>query len=358
MQGGPFDQFSKALYHRNRLVRIAQRDFLPPVSVKIELMNLCNHDCHFCAYRKIVQSSAARDILDTKRVLDLLDELADGGVEGVMFTGGGEPLLHPGLAEIFAKCRDRNLSYALITNGSRLHQLSDEDLGGMTWIRFSINAGNAQDYAKVYGVPTGRWDTVWKQVERTCQLARTTTLTVGVSMVVTTLNLPAMENVAHKARQTGAHYVHLRPAFRGPHTELHQQLSEAQIQDCLRRLQDLTALEHESFRIFGVQRRFQEIQAPNHQHIHCRSTPLVAYILPTGDVSLCTLVRTYDFSKLTDNPFLGNLYKDRFFDLWNTERHHKLIAQLSQSGCSRCHFAQYNRALEVVTNDQLHAHFL
>ena len=81
-------------------------------------------------------------------------------------------------------------------------------------------------------------------------------------------------------------------------------------------------------------------------------------MLPTGDVSLCTMVRAADFNPRVPDPFLGNLHRARFFDLWDTPRHRELIAGLSDSGCQRCHFAEYNRALATIAGDLLHAAFL
>jgi len=358
MKPGPFDQLSKALAHRPRLSAIAQSNFLPPASVKIELTTLCNHDCHFCAYRKIVQDRGSRASLDTERVLALINELAEGGVEGVMFTGGGEPLVHPGIERILLRCREQRLQAGLITNGSRLGRLSDEALLGLRWVRLSINASSDPEYQSVHGVAPGHWERVWQQVQRLSNRARFPRLSVGVSFVATTRNLAGLEALAQLTRDSGAEYLHVRPAFAGPHTELGAQLDTAAIADGLGRLEALKSLNTERFRVHGISRRFHEILTPPVEHIHCRSTPLVAYLLPTGDVSICTLVRDRNFNRRVPDPFLGNLATHSFFELWNTEKHRQIIEELSSTGCGRCHFAEYNRALALVEQDELHAAFL
>jgi MoaA/NifB/PqqE/SkfB family radical SAM enzyme len=358
MSLGPFDQLSKALTHRDKLLAISRGDFLPPASVKLELTNFCNHDCHFCAYRRVVQDPAHKEMLPTVRVLQLIDELSAGGVKAVMFTGGGEPLLHPDLEEIFARCRARGLSHALITNGERLGTISDAGLEGLTWIRFSINAGDEQTYARVHGAHSRAWGRVWDQVARAAHKERFGRLTVGVSFVVTSWNAAGLERSAELARDAGAAYVHFRPAFRGPDTELDRQLDAREIADALERLEALERRAAGSFRVHGIARRFIEISSPPRQHIHCRATPLVAYVLPDGAVSICTVVRGKDFNPKVEDPFLGNLRDHSFFELWNTPRHRAVIAGLSNSGCERCHFAEYNRALELVERDTLHADFL
>jgi len=363
MQLGPFDQVAKALAQRPHLEVIARGGFPPPVSVKIELTSVCNHDCHFCAYRRIVSDPQVKDRLDGDRVLELVDELAAAGVQGVMFTGGGEPLLHPRADEILSRCRALGLAHALITNGSRLSRLADETLRGLRWVRFSINAGDAEGYARVHGVGVEAWDAVWEQVRRAADRSRFPALTVGVSFVVTSWNAGGIERSAELARDSGAAYVHFRPAFQGPDTELDRQLDPVEIEAIVARLQALPA-PGGRFSVYGITRRFHEIvgaTSPSpaaREHIHCRSTPLVAYVLPDGKVSICTMVRSASFNPRVPDPFLGSLKEARFMDLWGTEHHRAIIRGLSTSGCTRCHFAEYNRALAMVERDELHVRFL
>lgn len=352
-QLSPFDQMSKALVHADRLRAIARGELPPPVSVKLELTNVCNHDCHFCAYRRIVQDPQVKDMLPTEVALQLVDDLASGGVRGLMLTGGGEPLLHPAIGDVIARAASRGLEVGLITNGTRLGRLADDIVRALRWIRFSINAGDAATYADVHGTNLGAWNEVWTQVQRASGLGPDT----GVSIVVTARNHTSVVGLVERARAHGAAYAHVRPAFEGPHTELERQLTPEEIDACLSAV-DAANLGTPRFRVAVVHRRFAELATPPREYIHCRSTPLVAYVLPTGAVSLCTMVRAADFNPRVEDPFLGNLRTARFFEVWNTPRHRALIEALSSSGCQRCHFAEYNRALELVTADRLHAAFL
>lgn len=355
---GPFDQLSKVFLHRTQIEAIADGQIPPPVSVKIELTNVCNHDCHFCAYRRLVQKPELKDMIQTERVLALVDELAAGGVEGLMFTGGGEPLLHPGVSKVFARCRARGLQHGLITNGVQLAKLNDEDLRGLRWIRFSVNAGTADEYQNIHAAGRDDWRQVWQQIARVASRREFPNLTVGLSFVVTTRNVLSVTQAAQRAVEAGADYAHFRPAFQGPHSQLDRQLDEDERKVAIAACKKLEALQTESFRIYGIERRFREIEQPERRYIHCRSTPLVAYVLPTGQVSLCTLVRATDFNPKVKNPFLGTIDDANFFDLWGSQHHRSLIEALSDSSCQRCHFAVYNQAIESFSADVMHRHFL
>lgn len=356
---GPFDQRLKAMANKKHLLAIARGAFLPPVSVKIELTNVCNQSCHFCAYAAIVDDPSVKDMLDEARALDLVDELAEGGVRGLMFTGGGEPLLHPGVERIFERCRDRAMQHAVITNGTRVHKLADETLRGLRWIRFSINAGSAAEYARVHRTSERDWEKVWSAVARVSDRARFPDVAVGVSFVVTAeTSATSMRGCVLMARERGAAYVHLRPAFEGPHTRLGGQMGASARRARVQELATFGELETATFRVYGITRRFDEIDAPDRAFVHCGSTPLVSYVLPNGDVSICTMIRDRFFNPAVANPFLGNLNGARFFDLWGTARHAELIAALSSSNCGRCHFSEYNRVLAAVRADACHEAFL
>jgi MoaA/NifB/PqqE/SkfB family radical SAM enzyme len=210
----------------------------------------------------------------------------------------------------------------------------------------------------VHGASRADWDRAWESVARAADKTRHPRLTAGVSFVVTSWNQDGVSEAAVRARDAGADYIHVRPAFEGPHSQMDRQLTPAESEARIRELDVLTALETSTFRVHGIRRRFEELERVDRTAIHCRTTPLVSYVLPTGDVSLCTLVRDASFNAAVPDPFLGNVYNAPFFDLWGTPRHRSLIAALSRSGCHRCHFAEYNRALEAVEQDVHHASFL
>ena len=83
--------------------------------------------------------------MDTERACRLIDELADAGTCSVCFDGG-EPLLHPGIGDIIAHARRRDLRVALSTDGTLIPQRPD------AWkqanvIKISLDGGEEQHNA-------------------------------------------------------------------------------------------------------------------------------------------------------------------------------------------------------------------
>jgi MoaA/NifB/PqqE/SkfB family radical SAM enzyme len=90
-----------------------------PLLVNIETTLRCNLQCDFCD-----KKSPHGPQMDTERACRLIDELADAGTCSVCFDGG-EPLLHPGIGDIIAHARRRDLRVALSTNGTLIPQRPD-----------------------------------------------------------------------------------------------------------------------------------------------------------------------------------------------------------------------------------------
>jgi len=102
----------------DRLAALAGEEPAAPVHVRIKPTNVCNHSCYFCAYRT-----------------DAVTLGQDMGVEAVTFSGGGEPLLYPGLAEIIIRLAGGGIRIGSLTNGSQLRgKVADAFAAHGTWI--------------------------------------------------------------------------------------------------------------------------------------------------------------------------------------------------------------------------------
>ena len=117
----------KLLRHSDKVQRMLAGDVVYPISVEIDLSNVCNHHCPWCSFNGFRQENWTN--FDGPRVLSLLEELRDVGVQSVTFTGGGEPLVHKQAAEIFQKAADLGLQFGVVTNGRKLEGAVAAGLG-------------------------------------------------------------------------------------------------------------------------------------------------------------------------------------------------------------------------------------
>jgi molybdenum cofactor biosynthesis enzyme MoaA len=103
----------------------------------------------------------AASLSTAKRVLDAAWQ---GGVRGVLFTGGGEPLVWEHLPEALRYSASLGMDNCLYTNGFRLG--TDKDLAttlldpaaGLVFVRVSVNAISQHVVQKHWGLSVIRVD--------------------------------------------------------------------------------------------------------------------------------------------------------------------------------------------------------
>ena len=85
-----------------------------PISGSIALTHRCNLRCVHCYARTNAAGGAE---LSTPQALSVIDEMADAGCLFLLLTGG-EPLLRPDFAAIYAHARRKGILVSVFTNGT------------------------------------------------------------------------------------------------------------------------------------------------------------------------------------------------------------------------------------------------
>jgi MoaA/NifB/PqqE/SkfB family radical SAM enzyme len=126
--------------HMDKLESIARGEDVYPVTVELDLVSYCNHNCGWCVDPKHMNHSLERSF-----VSELLEELKDLGIEGIVFKGGGEGTLHPDYTEILEETRELGFEVGIVTNGSRLLELYGPITKNTSYVRISVD-GPTQEY--------------------------------------------------------------------------------------------------------------------------------------------------------------------------------------------------------------------
>ena len=139
----------KLMYHPKRVTEWLEKGDCAPVYIEVGVTNRCNHKCIFCALDWIAHGG--KDI-EKNALNSALEGMVKSGVKSVMFAGEGEPLLHKNISEFVENAKNYGLDVSITTNGTRLtHEKANLILPFLSWIRFSIDAGSKESYAKVHG---------------------------------------------------------------------------------------------------------------------------------------------------------------------------------------------------------------
>jgi len=125
-----------------------------PNVCNIAVTNVCNATCDFCNYAKDKPFVGEKKWLDFDRTCNAFDILYDRGIRYVVFSGG-EPLLHPRIADLVREAGRRGMRPALVTNGSPLTDRNIAALAdaGLKTLFISIDAPEAIAHEQNRGLP-------------------------------------------------------------------------------------------------------------------------------------------------------------------------------------------------------------
>jgi MoaA/NifB/PqqE/SkfB family radical SAM enzyme len=116
------------------------------ISCSIDISNACQNKCEFCLSSENLDGT----FIDFDIYLNLIYDLHSMGVKSIVFSGGGEPLLHPQFKDIILAASSLNFRIGLFTNGIDLSKYLFL-LPRFSWVKVSLDAGSPSSYKKIKG---------------------------------------------------------------------------------------------------------------------------------------------------------------------------------------------------------------
>ena len=132
----------------------------PPVTLDLELTDVCTHRCPWCIYPRrptYLPVEAARVAFADAVTL---------GTDSIIVAGGGEPLLHPQAEAILALGAEHDVGVTLFTNGEALGQHADVIGASCDYVRLSLDAGTAHTHARLHGTDEALFDQIFDRRRR------------------------------------------------------------------------------------------------------------------------------------------------------------------------------------------------
>lgn len=310
---------SKVFRHLDRLDAWQQGAKAAPVTVEIDLTNVCSLGCQSCHFRHthVAGPWAARDagrpngfegtgtMADAAMLHRALGEMAEAGVKGVVFTGGGEPTLHPQFAQIVRRAHDVGLQIGLYTLGGHI----GAELGALlsrvcAWVVVSLDAADARTYSREKGVPAGRFTAACEGITRLVGGAAT----IGVSFLLHRDNWTRTAEMVALSRSLGATYTTFRPTIQTADADLAQMVGDRSW--VTEALPTLAALALEPDVEIDPDRYVEYRDWAGRGYPTCFGVRLVTQVTPDGRVWICPNRRGLPGSEL------GNLHAQPFAEIW------------------------------------------
>lgn len=341
---GPYSQF-KLVHHTDKVRAIREGRVAPPAQVQLIISDYCNHDCSFCAYRTSGYTTNElfnegtnhnpKRFIPYEKVLEILDDCREMGVQGIQLTGGGEPSTHPKFGEILQAVLDRGLKLAVVTNGTAIKDWHVPLLVRAEWVRVSIDAASPETYASMRRVSQSFFYRTIANVNRLVtakQIAKSKTI-IGIGFVVTRENWQEIMDACEIARTAGVDNFRISAAFlpdneayHAPHYSKAWELARGAAQE----------METDTFRVFNLYSdRLEDLEQRSPDYETCVYQFVTTYI--GGDLNLYRCCNT----SYNRHGLLGSLKEQRFRDAW--EGAHQARTGFRAESCDRCQFNRVNR---------------
>ncbi|MCE1245511.1 MAG: radical SAM protein [Firmicutes bacterium] len=356
----PFNSFNsmKGLLYRKWMEAIVEGRFLPPVEASIDPVFNCNLDCVWCNSHGILKTNQYETRkISGEHLFNLCRFLIEWGVKGICFAGGGEPFLHPDLAEATEMIGKMGADTAFLTNGTLI---TDKDVEAIVkygrWIGISIDSSTRENYADLKKVDPELFDAAVENLRKLVKRRNETGshLEISYKYLIHPDNADHIYEATRLAKDIGVDYIHIRPAAAENvlgDEHCHFDFPVDVVNDQIRKAFDL---EDDNFKVFGIRHKFSPSMNLKRNFTRCFAPPLLINCGPDGKVYLCVDHRgkeSYAIGSHYPNPA-------EILNFWGSEKHIEMMKCVNLDRCPRCTFGIYNEIIEkVIIEDKMCKNF-
>ncbi len=305
---------TKVLRYPDRLAALASGEVAAPVHVGIKPTNVCNHSCYFCAYRSdnvsLGEDMNLRDKIPQAKMAEIVEDLIAMGVEAVTFSGGGEPLIYPHIAETVTRLAEGGVKVGTLTNASRLlGKVARVFSAHATWLRVSIDGWDGPSYAGYRNIGEDVFAQVMGNLAAFSALGGSCVL--GASIIVDQANADHIRDLAGSLKDHGVRHAKISPCIvsnDGRANNAYHAIFSATAREQIDRARDLG---DDSFAI--IDHYHHEPESFDKAHTSC---PVLNLLTVIG--ADCMVYACQD-KAYTTNGALGSIAGRRLRDFWFSE---------------------------------------
>ena len=320
----------------------------PPTTISIDPSDVCNLACSFCNSR--YERSKNSNVLSGDMMSRLGYDL-EGFCESVCIGGGGEPLTNRNIAWLIEGLDNSKIKIGMVSNGTILDRA---DLGQLTWLGVSVNAGKDSTYNNI----TGRnyFNQVIKNIKTLNENTQGTRLQTpgqghGVSYkyLLTPENVDELYEAAKIAKDIGCRNIHIRPVANPWDRDLRSPFSDDDIKKFKDNIQNAHSLEDKTFGVFGITDKFDGKFNPVNDFSNCYAIFMNGVIQPPTDPR----VGNFNWGMCCDrrgdkNTTFQNLHSiEEVKKFWGSEEHWEIFDKIQVENCPRC----LHPKMEIMTKE-------
>lgn len=349
----------KAAWHVDKIDRLRSGQQIIPVHVQLIISDLCNQNCHFCAYRvdggfsteqfgemvdgKLVKNPNRRIPYD--KACEILADCKELGVKAIQFTGGGEPTVHPNHIAIFKHAQWLQLKTGLVTNGLVMRDF--EVLADMDWVRISLDAGTAATYEAIR--ESKGFSKVLENVDKLVK--RGTNCRIGIGFVITRGNWTELAKVCEIARDLGVSYIRFSAMFSDEGADHYEGIRK----NIEANLRDLQEWGYDGLKIVDLfSRRISDLNQGRPKHSFCGYQNFTTYIGGNLKVYRCC---TTSYTKHGEVGDLNGMTFAQWVTSWARKEKY-MVGGFDARTCHHCQFNKQNEMIQYLLETPEHVDFV
>lgn len=346
-------QFSsdKILKHLDRVNDWLAGKNPSPITVELDMTNLCNHRCPECVvnYFRVADNTS----LSRKDTRNIIMQLAKNKIRGLIFTGGGEPLCNPHTLEAVKLAGSKGLDLGFITNGALItEQAARIILKNCTWVRISLDASSPEVFKSTHGLDGREFDRVVGKIGLLAEIKKKTKskCTIGVGFLTCDDTVSDMVKATALTKKLGVDYLQFRPMqiHHGGKFDYHWTDVEDKIAKCL-------PYSDEKFQLLYSRHKYEMAKDKNYGRYYkkCYGQQFATVISASGKMYICCHLRGYE------KYCIGDLKKDSFLKIWNSAKRQEIAEKINFKDCiPLCRDNTFNQILWNIKQPREHVNFL
>ncbi len=355
-----FNIQQKILWHQDRLNKWSNNETFYPVTIEIDPSNACNQDCVWCCWD---EHRNDKTIMSKELLEKIVRDIAGVGVKGLIWTGGGEPLINRHVPYGMKLAKELGMENGLFTNGILLTpDIVPTVIKSCTWVRISLGAATSETFEKCHG--TKDFNRVIENVREVVRIRKDIKngVSFGLSMMVHPENYHEIYDEAKLAKELGADYFQGKPLnqmgsenaqwWNNKVIPLFQK-AKAELED--NKFEILTTqytwdkYDDQGFRFFS--QTAMDLNVSEQEKKKCYVHNFVTAITANGDVAFCKNLRD------KREFILGNLKTQTFEEIWKSEKRKEAIKKIDCDQCGVfCQNGRLNQMLRFIKSPQKDKH--
>lgn len=311
----------KLHYHPQRIANFLDNGDCYPLYMEVSPVGSCNHRCTFCAYDYI---GYPKRKLDEKIFLRFIDDVSKNGLKSILYAGEGEPLMHPEIGKFITYTKEKGIDVGLFTNGELLEKkLNDEIFKSLTFIRFSVNAGDKETYKDIHKKDV--FDKIINNIKYSVKLKKDYNLdtTLGIQFVLLPENIASVENIVKIASEIGINYISIKPFVQQSSKQFYQMEKQFKLEELEELFQKLESYSHNTFDVVARVNAFEKYGQRDYNN--CFGCNFITVLNSAGDLASC--LPYWDNKEF----IYGNINEQSFSQIWNGLKRKKIKQHLEST---------------------------